>query len=120
MTFHAKKASCYQGRQFLRLHGFKTSSNEISLRKTVNYFMVIYASKQNWSLEMTGIRRGQVYPVAKNGKVNTDDNLATTKTKEQTTAETSQCYPPQSDAKTSSSWCARLKQPETKLVTKRT
>ena len=33
---HDQKASCYEGRQFLKMCGFKTSCNDFSLRKTGN------------------------------------------------------------------------------------
>jgi len=36
MPIHAHKASRYYGRQFLRSRGFKTSCNDLSLRKTGN------------------------------------------------------------------------------------
>jgi len=39
MMNHAQKACRYYGRQFLRSCGFKTSRNDISLRRTGNFYM---------------------------------------------------------------------------------
>jgi len=41
MPIHAQKAYRYQFRQFLRSRGFKTSCNDLSLRKNGHYFMAI-------------------------------------------------------------------------------
>ena len=44
----------------LRSRGFKTTCNDLSLRKTGDWFMAICASGENLLQEATGIRCGRV------------------------------------------------------------